>query len=62
MVLLLSRKKEVNGKEYAVNSYVCDFCRHKFSYEVRKSSKVQKQSSSTMVKCPHCYNFIKTWS
>lgn len=58
--------KSVNRKGFPITcykiKYKCGFCSHRFSKEVRKGQgQGKKQNWSSMVKCPACGNFLKTW-
>jgi len=42
--------------------YVCGFCGHNFKQKVGMSGGEKHSKVSSQVKCPHCKNFIPTWT
>jgi len=41
--------------------YKCDWCGHEFEREIGYNSrKKHRVINSTQIKCPKCFNFIKT--
>lgn len=45
-----------------IHRYDCGYCREVFEIGVRSVGTGHKGGGSTVVQCPKCKNFLKTWT
>lgn len=45
-----------------IHNYTCGFCGNKFEHFRQRNEKTKDDNAwSSMIKCPRCGNFCKTW-